>query len=183
MISPSVISFFIAAVFCSSIAYAQQGIKIDKEQEDSLQTQAKRMAETMITLDAHTIIKYSYPGIVDRFWEGEEKLPALMKNMKKEMEDMDFNIISIKIGEHTEIVKAKDEIYTFINQTSVGTVKQDTIISNSCLLAISGDSGNNWRFIDCSYIYGTEDIQTLYPNYNSLLPLPPFQPPTMKSKQ
>lgn len=167
--------FILGSIFLtlqSVNSYAQNNfITLDKSKEDSLKVQAKRMANATTLLDTLTFIKHSYPGIIDRFFNGANNVGSSFKTGWADAIAMGFKQGVIEIGGSKGFAKSKDEIYTFIETKSVTIIREDTLKAESFLLAISNDGGDFWYFIDASFIWVT-DIKTLFPNYNGVIPLP-----------
>jgi hypothetical protein len=134
------------------------------------------MANALLTFDAATIVKYSYPGIIDRFFEGEKNVASSLENGRKDAEAMGFKMISAEIGPPSDFAKANDEVYTFIQTKSTSLIREDTLKSESFYLAITKDNGINWNFIDKSFIL-VAGIKTLFPNYNEQIPVPSIKEP------
>ncbi len=171
------VSFLFLLIIIVTNSYSQDNrINIDQAGKDSLRIQANRLATTLLTFDTATIVKYSYPGIIDRFFEGEKNVASSLENGRKDAEAMGFKTISMEIGSVSDFANAGNEVYAFIQTKSISLIKEDTLKSESFYLAITKDHGVNWKFIDESFML-VAGIKTLFPNYNEQILMPSKREP------
>lgn len=176
------LTFLLLITLMVTKSYSQNNIlEIDESRKDSLKIQANRFASAFLTHNSKIIVKYSYDGIIDRFFNGEKNVESSFEVGAKDAEVMGFKIINLELGLISEFGKAKNEMYAFIQTKFTSLIKDDTLKSESFYLAISKDDGLNWTFIDESFIL-VAGIKTLFPNYNEEIPIPKKMEPNFIKK-
>lgn len=157
----SIFSLLVALTCMFSISFAQETILTD----------ADRMAKALIESDYNTFLNYTYPKIL-KDMGGRKKM---QETIKKQMDDLSLQgvkILSITYGEPNVIIKEKDELQTTLLQEMTFDTKEGKIQTKSSIIAISTNNGNSWYFVDP----GERDLETVrlsLPNLSKKLVLPP----------
>lgn len=92
------------------------------------------------------------------------------------MEQQRIRFETVVIGEPSKTVNAGEEIHCLIPQTILMKVPKGKMKSETYLLAVSKDNGDNWFFIDTVNLT-MENVKTVLPNYNSDLKIPTKKQP------
>lgn len=145
-----------------------------------MKNQAEETAKALLNDDYETLIKFTYPKVI-KLIGGKEKMISIIKKGKFEMNDQGISFEKVDIGEPGKAVKAGDEIHALIPQTVFMKVPNGRMKSETNLLAISTDNGNNWYFLDTVNLT-METIKNILPNYNTDLILPIKSKPVFLSK-
>lgn len=149
---------------------------------DSLKIQANRLAQAILTVDTATIVRYSHRVIIDSFFYGEKNVGNSIREGQKDAEAMGFKNLSRAIGETSKIAVAGKKMYAFIQTSSMGLIKQDTVKSESFYLGISDDEGLNWQFVEESFIF-VSGIKKFFPDYDGQIPIPARKEPIFTQKR
>ena len=157
-------------------------VSLDLAKKDSLRVQALKMLHAIPLDDTLTLINHLYPGLLDKFYGGENNVAKSLTAGKRYSAYLGYKDESVALELFKRFAKVKDEIYTFIDIKKVSTIKGDTLKSASFLLAITKDEGNHWYFIDASFLE-VMDIKLLFPNYEGFIPVPKFKMPTFIEKK
>lgn len=150
-------------IFLTTLAFTQDDSKRIKEQ-------AELTASALLQGDYETLIKFTYPKIVEMVG-GKESMISLIKKGKIEMNQQGISFDEVTIGDPSNIVKAGDEIHCLVPQKIFMKVPKGKMKTGTHLLAVSKDNGNHWFFIDTVNLT-MENIKNVLPNYNTELQLP-----------
>lgn len=164
------IHFTLTFLLISCLAFGQ----VDRQK---IKEQAEITARSLLDGDYETFLKYTYPKVIEMVG-GPDKLIALLRQGKIEMGQQGISFESVTIGEPSETVKAGDEIHCLVPQTIFLKVPNGKIKSESYLLAVSKDNGNNWFFIDTANL-SNDNVKSVLPNYNSKLKIPRKKEPVL----
>lgn len=135
---------------------------------DALRRDAKKLAKSLEKGDYETFIDYMYPAVVEKMG-GKSKLAASMKEMFLK-QGIVFK--EINMGDPEKVVEAGDQLHCFISQDSKASIKGLDVILHGHLMAISGDKGKTWTFIDAGAV-NSSNVLEYFPRYNFDLPFPP----------
>jgi hypothetical protein len=141
--------------------------QIDKK---AIKTQAEQTAEALMKDDYETMLKFTYPTVVDMIG-GRDKFITVVKQGKDGLAQQGITIMQVTMGEPGETVKAGDEIHCLVPQTLILKLENGKLKSESHLLAISNDQGKNWYFVDTAQLTA-DNIKIILPNFNNDLKLP-----------
>jgi len=129
----------------------------------AISKQARIMGKLLLKKDFKSFSKYTYPKVVEMMG-GKKKMIEVLKEGLKEMESNGTKILSVTIGEPSQIVAIENELQCTVPETLKLKVQNGTLITISTLIAISIDNGKNWYFVDTS----GEDIQSMKKNLPNL---------------
>lgn len=163
----------------NTVLSQSQSIKFDTS---NLKKQATEMAESFMLSDYKTLVKYTYPKVV-QMMGGEQKMLNSINEGLTEMKEQGYIIKSVQVGLTDQSVMAGKEIHTFLTQTLTMSVPRGTVIANSYLLAISLDGGNRWYFLDSTPLSDEEKLKSIFPNFNHSLKIPKKQQPIFVESQ
>lgn len=159
-------AFFLALLTTPS--FAQVDTAIIKEQ-------AELTAKALLNDDYETVIRFTYPKVIEMVGGGE-KMIAIMKKGKSEMRDKGISFDKVTIGTPSRTVIAGDEIHCLVPQTVYMKVPDGKMKTETQLIAVSQDKGINWFFIDAVNL-NKDNIKRVLPNYNFDLMLPAKKQP------
>lgn len=143
--------------------------------QNDIQQQANAMGEALLKKDYLNFVVFTYPKLLKEMG-GKEKMAASIQQQMEQMEQKGTQVIGLKYGTPSSIIKQKDELQCTIPQTMTLKVKEGKIMAQSTLIAISQDKGAHWFFVDA----GERDMATIrasLPNVSKLLTLPTPEPP------
>ena len=168
---------FYCVFLLNSCKSQNKPFNIDSTAKKNLQEQLTQMTHAFISNDYETLVKFTYPALVEKA-EGSEKS---FGRIKKDIEDLKAEGItfdSISVGQPTIFVNAGEEIHTLIPETLFLNVPRGTLMQESYLIAITRDKGGNWYFLDAAEMDSSNVTKTL-PHYNFDLKLPPQMDPIL----
>ena len=155
--------YFLLFLFIPFLSVAQD--------KNVIKQQALIVAKATVTQDYATIIKYTHPSLI-KMMGGSEAMFKLISSSMNKMSKQGIMIDSVVIGTPEEIFKAGSELHCLVPEGLLMTVPNGKLLSKSHLLAISGDNGLNWTFINVSSQINNKTITQLLPNFNQNLRLP-----------
>jgi hypothetical protein len=133
--------------------------------------QATLMAQSMTKGDYKGIVDYTYPKAV-QMAGGKEKMTVMIGTAMQQMKAAGISFESITVGTPGKFYKAGKEIHCLLPETIVMTSSKGRMAMHSNLLAVSGDGGKSWSFLDMNN--STADkVKQLIPNFNPALKIPP----------
>lgn len=142
---------------------------------------ARKLSKAFTSRDYNTIADYTYPGILELVGGKVEMLKKLESDTK-EMEAKGVKVISVTIGEPSDIYETEKEIQCILPQIITMEVPKGTMEAKSTLIAISSDNGKTWYFIDTSG-NDIETIRKMLPNVSPEINLPPKEQPVLYLKK
>jgi hypothetical protein len=144
-----------------------------------LKTQAEEMGQALVEGDYDTYITYIDPKVVE-YAGGKNNLIKILKLDNPEA----YKLLSFSFGGVSKIIKSKGELQATIPQTVVVLVNDagmtGRLLTKSTLIAISGDEGKHWLFVDTAQ-KSIDTIQTMVPNLSPLLDIPENPSPVFYS--
>lgn len=143
--------------------------------QNNIQQQATDMGKALIRRDYLSYVNFTHPKLLKEMG-GKEKMAASIRQQMEQMEQKGTQVLDLKYGTPSSIVKQKDEFQCTIPQMMTLKIQQGKIMAKSTLIAISQDKGEHWFFVDA----GDRDLATLrasLPNISKLLTLPTPEPP------
>jgi len=165
----TIIFFLLFLNFCNGQTKSADFPKTIKEQ-------ATMMGQFLLKKDFNSFTKYTYPKIIEMMG-GKQKMIEMMERGSKEMETEGTGFLKVTFGEPSQIITEKNELQCTLPQEIEMKVPNGRLVTNSTLIAISTDNGDNWSFVDTS----GKDILTmkgLLPNLSIDLTIPKQEQPT-----
>ena len=105
-------------IFLCQIKYVKaQGsyVSLDIAKKDSLRVQALKMLHAIPLDDTLTIINHLYPGLLDKFYGGENNVAKSLAAGKRYTAYLGYKDESVALEPFKRFAKVEDEIYTFID--------------------------------------------------------------------
>ena len=121
------------------------------------------------------VLDLMYPQLVEA-GGGRDKMLRGFKEIMGKMTQDGFKFEAVEIGQPTEPVAGGSQLFAVVPQTVRVSSPKIKIESASYLLAISGDQGKSWTFLDGSGITPAA-ISQFFPEFPASLKLPDKQPP------
>lgn len=126
--------------------------------------QAMKMHLAMVAGDFKTYVHFVHPAVV-RQAGGEEAMEKGVAGATASMKERGMSFGKYSLGEVSKIWKGGPEFQcTVFNELEI-KVSGMTIVSKSTLVAISGDGGKNWTFVDNTG-RSMASVRRLLPNLN-----------------
>ncbi len=148
---------------------------------ESINEAAADMELAMKSKNYQTLVKYTYPKVVEMVG-GEENLLDLVKNSMEAVEAQGLLFKDIIIGEPQKLYTAGTELHCLVPQTVTMENSESIITSETFLLAVSTNEGKNWYFLDTAML-NEQYKASLFPNFNNQLQIPVPTQPVFTPKQ
>ncbi|TWR27287.1 hypothetical protein FPZ42_09715 [Mucilaginibacter achroorhodeus] len=136
---------------------------------------AQTVANALIKGDYQTVVAHTYPKAID-IAGGKTKMLQMLSTGLSQMKQQGFSFEKINIGEPGKFYKAGKEIHCLVPETIVMKTKQGRFQGTSNLLAVSGDQGKSWTFLDLNQ-GSIKAVDQIFPNFNHSLTIPQPQQP------
>ena len=140
------------------------------DHSENIKRDGNQMINFMIEKDYDSLSQFTYPVIVE-WMGGKEMMINLISKEMQRIEDQGVVFLELSLGEPEKLYTAGEEIHCLVPQKVILENSDGKIISNSHLLAVSVDLGENWYFVDTSQLT-SENVTVLFPQFNSDLEIP-----------
>jgi hypothetical protein len=129
---------------------------------ESLNAQLESMSSAFLNEDYKAMADYTYPKILEMMG-GKEAMIEATESTMSQMKSQGFTFLDIVFKEPSKLYEKNGDTQCVVTQVLVMETPQGKIQSESTLLAISEDEGENWVFIDSSGM-PRASLESLYPN-------------------
>lgn len=153
---------------------------VSQTHSEEIKKQAEIAAKALVDGDYETLIKYTYPKLIERMG-GKDYFMNIINAGKAQMASQGTTLEKFTIGTPSDVVKAGNELHALVPQTLTMKVKNGKMKTDGYLIAISKDNGSHWFFLDTSTL-NMENIKMILPNYNMALVIPEKKPPTFSGE-
>ena len=129
---------------------------------DNLNAQLNEMKTSFLNSEYEVIVKYTFPKVVEMMG-GEE---AMLKTTGETMDQMKaggFSFLDISFSDPSAFLEQNGFSQCTLNQILVMDTPQGKMESTTTLMAVSGDDGQNWSFLDASGV-PENLISTIFPD-------------------
>jgi hypothetical protein len=144
-------------------------------QPPTVKEQATKMVQALIRGDYKTFVHYTYPGLV-KMSGGSDQLEAQLSKIMNQMKEGGVVVTGASFGAISKVVTSGKELQCTVEQHTEMKVPDGKIINTTTLIALSGDGGKNWTFVDTN----NKDIATvrkLLPGLSNEIVIPKPQAP------
>lgn len=142
----------------------------------TIEKQFSDMSNAYLRGNIPAYVDYMYPVIVERAG-GRDSTIKLIEMLVQTLNSTGRQIKTINYGNISEIVKAGKELHCIVTQTLEMSRPDGTDIMETSVLAVSGDKGKNWKFLDVSGA-DAKALKDIFPDYNEKLVIPEKKSPT-----
>lgn len=145
------------------------------ENYPALTARTKEICDAFTNKDYLKVLELTYPKVIET-GGGREKMAATMKDQIKGMETEGVVLLVTTPGSPTQFVHDAGSIYAVVPLTLKIKAQEGIFQTEGTLIAISGDAGASWTFIDAA---GEDEkkLRMLLPNTLDKLKLPAEKPP------
>lgn len=164
--------FFCLFLFVSSNVCSQHA--------SAIKLSAIEMGNALVQKNTKKFISYMHPVMI-KLAGGENKLRMISDSAINVFEQFGGKVSKINFGNPSEVVNHKNLLQAVIPQTMTLTSFFADIELATNLIAISGDGGKSWQFIDTN-LFNLEQIKTALPEISSTLVIPKSTPPRINMK-
>jgi hypothetical protein len=158
------ISFFLTLLFFSNCLLFSQT-------KDNALRDAKTTSEATLKMDFKTVLKHTYPSIVDMMG-GNEKAVELLVTTFDSMKEQGFVFEKADIINVSEIVKEQDQYRCVIEGYNQMVFNGMRIKSKSFLLGIYDEDKAYWYFLEAKQLKNTALVEQVLPGFKTELNIP-----------
>lgn len=152
-----------------------------QNQNSVIKAQAMHMAQALLKKDFTTFSKFIHPKLVAAVG-GPKKLVERLDSANAMAKQFGAEIKKIRIGDPVKPITYKSGLQTTLPQTTEMETPMGSIILETTLIALSGDGGKNWQFLDTS-LFSVQEIKKQVPELSPSLVIPPLKSPRLVPKQ
>ena len=150
--------------------------KNTESMKKNIEQQFVEMSNAYLKGNIPAYVDFMYPKIVERAG-GRDSTIKLIQVLVQTLNSTGRQIKSINYGNISEILKAGKELHCIVSQTIEMTRPDGTDIMETSVLAVSGDKGKNWKFLDVSGA-NVKALKEIFPDFNDKLQIPEKKSPT-----
>lgn len=154
---------------------------VNGQHSSSIKTAAIDMGNALAQKNSKKYIGYMHPVMIE-LAGGEEQLRMVSDSALKVFEQFGGRVSKITFGNPGEVLNHKKMLQSVIPQTLTLTSFIGDIELSTSLIAISEDSGKNWKFIDTN-LFNLKEIKSVMPEISPALVIPKSAPPKVTMKQ
>ena len=147
---------------------------------DSLQAQAKRMANGLVSGDYNTFIHYLHPKIL-QMAGGADAMKQQLAQMSRQFSMSNVSFESVTLDSMSKFIKVAPTLQATIRQHTIMKVPNGRMAATSTLICLSSDNGTHWKFVDTNH-KTLADMRQMLPNLSTALVIPPTQAPVQLSQ-
>jgi hypothetical protein len=116
---------------------------------ENLNTQLKSMSSAFLDGDYKVMAEYTYPKVLEMMG-GKEAMIQATESTMSQMKSQGFTFLDITFKDPGKFYEKNGDTQCSITQVLVMETPQGKVQSESTLVAISQDEGENWVFLDSS---------------------------------
>jgi hypothetical protein len=162
----SILMISIIMISCTS----QESMK------QNVEKQFAEMSDAFLKGNVPVYVDFMYPRIIERAG-GRDSTIKLINLMIRGLNEQGREIKSINYGNISDIVKAGKELHCIVSQTLELRRADGTEILETSVMAVSGDKGKTWKFLEVSGV-NIQSLKQIFPDYNEDLKIPDKKSPT-----
>jgi hypothetical protein len=155
--------------------------QVAAQHASKIKAAAMDMGNALVQKNSPKFIGYMHPVMVE-LAGGEKQLRLISDSALKVFEQFGGKVSRITFGNPSEIVKSKKTLQSVIPQTITLTSFIADVELSTSMIAISEDSGENWKFIDTN-LFSVKQIKSAMPELSLALVIPKSAPPKITMKQ
>ncbi|WP_153395431.1 hypothetical protein [Chryseobacterium vaccae] len=156
--------FFIACLFVINICFSQTS------QKETVLKQAYEMRQAFMNKNYDVFSSYVHEGVI-KMMGGKKKMINVSVAAMDTMNKQGYHFKKVDFSDVSDIITVKNEQQAVVHQKIQMDTPKGNINADYYMIAVSGNNGKNWKFIDTS----GKDIQTMrkyFPNLSSQLVIP-----------
>ncbi|KPE51991.1 hypothetical protein [Chryseobacterium indologenes] len=156
--------FFIVCLSIINISFSQTS------QKETVLKQAYEMRQALMNKNYDVFSSYVHEGVI-KMLGGKKKMIDISAAAIDKMSKEGYHFKKVDFSDASDIITVKNEQQAVVHQKIQMSTPKGNINADYYMIAVSGNNGKNWKFIDTS----GKDIQTMrkyFPNLSSKLNIP-----------
>jgi len=150
--------------------------------KESALRDAKTISEATLKMDFKTVLKHTYPSIVE-LMGGNEKAVELLVTTFDSMKEQGFVFEKADVINVSEIVKEQDQYRCVIEGFNQMKFNGMRMKSKSFLLGIYNEDKAYWYFLEAKQLKNTALVEQILPNFKTELNIPDDEMTTEEIKE
>lgn len=137
-----------------------------------------RAVQAVVVGDTEAILDSTYSGLLEQVGGRDVMRSMVLKNLN-DLEKRGMAVVATEIVSISEPLRAGDELHAIVRAKRTVKAPGGRQIQDTFMIAVSGDEGQNWTFIDGPQLT-PKHIEALFPDFNEALELPETAPPVFE---
>ncbi|MFD2202740.1 hypothetical protein [Shivajiella indica] len=146
--------------------------------ETSIIEAAHAYARAQINSDVESILKFTYPGLIEQAG-GYESMKNTWKKIQQNQIEKGIKMQDFKVQEPIQHTRSNGEVHALVPVVTTSKVPGGRLISESVLIAVSDTGNDNWFFIETTSI-DEGNVGKVLENWDGTLVLPFKKAPVFK---
>ena len=138
--------------------------------EDAIRD-AKITSEATLKEDYKTVIKHTYPAVVN-LMGGEENAINFINMTFEGMKSQGFSFEKADVVSVSDVVFEQDQYRCYVENFNVMKMSNMRINSKSFLLGLYNNEGKFWYFLEAKQLKSNELMDAVLPNFETSLVIP-----------
>jgi hypothetical protein len=141
---------------------------VNAEPKARLKSQANEISQTLENGNYDKLADLTHPKVLEMSG-GREKMIAASKEVMDVTKKQGIEIVSTEVGEPNDFVPVGKELFSTVPFTAVLKMPNGKVKQESMVVAISGDNGANWKFVNG---INQEKFQEMFPDAAGKIQIP-----------
>jgi hypothetical protein len=143
-----------------------------------IEEQARVLCKAYLDADWEKLVAMTHPRVIE-IAGGKDKTVDLAKKVANQLKIQGFAFKDFKVGKAETPVVSGKTVYAVVHTSLVLSTFGSTLQSESFLLAISGDAGKTWKFVDGTGLEDPDKRKRFFSDLPTELKLPEPKEPTV----
>ncbi len=144
-----------------------------------LKSQAEEINQAFVRKDFGRVADMTFPKLVE-ILGGRARLIAFLEQSVRSMEAEGFAIISVSVGEPSDVLNDGKQLFAIVPTTMKIKVSEGILVAQAFRIANSKNGGENWTFVDGSSGLDKQKLKVLFPTVADRFRLPESKPPVLQ---
>jgi len=132
-------------LFCMLVATS--AVAQENPFRKKLLLQADEMGWCLLHKDYDALMTYMIPGVV-QMMGGKASMKATLRKEYLNLEEKGYHLVAVNFDEPGELIDSAGLLQCIIPEQQTMKAKHGDIIVPATVLAVSGDGGSIWRFVE-----------------------------------
>lgn len=145
-----------------------------------LKEQATDIANAVVVADFEKVADMTHPNSLEMMG-GRDRVIAFQKKSREKSIASGAKIEIERVDDPGDIVESQSVLYSYVPVIAriYRRIPKQVLLMKSIFIAVSGNEGKTWKFVDDSGIPSREIVEQMFLNWPPKLKLPPKEAPTI----
>ena len=159
------------SLWCVALAALIVSAALADEHSAAIEESYKKVVDATFAREYETMADYTYPGLLE-LMGGREQMVQLVRDTMDQLDARGIAITKRELLSVSAVVKGGDELFAVLTTTAELSTPEGMIRQKAASIAISGDDGNTWTYVDVGRLESDRLLQ-IVPNLPPALVIPP----------